>query len=158
MRFLFYDQVLELEKKRAIVGTKNFPLSEEFYRRHFSKVALVPGVIFIEAMAQLLGWLICYSYDFEVSCIMSLIEGVKVPARLKPGGEARIHGEIISTTDKDTLGTAWVEIAGDRVASIDRVIYIHFRETDPAELAERFVYLSGRRDLLGDLGNESRKR
>jgi len=158
MRFLFYDRVLELEKKRAIVGTKSFALSEEFHRGHFGKVALIPGVIFIEAMAQLLGWLVCYSYDFEVSCIMSLIEGVKVPTQLKPGWQARIHGEIISTTDKDTLGKAWVEVAGDRVASIDRVIYIHFRETHPAELAERFVYLSGRSDLLGDLGNESRKR
>lgn len=157
MRFLFYDRILELERKQAIVGTKNFSVSEEFHRGHFGKIALIPGVIFIEAMAQLLGWLICYSYDFEVSCIMSLIEGVKVPGQLRPGLEARIHGEIISTTDKDTLGKAWVEVAGDRVASIDRVIYIHFRETNPAELAERFVYLSARRDLLGDLRKESRK-
>jgi len=157
MRFLFYDRVLELEKKRSIIGIKSFALSEEFHGGHFGKVALIPGVIFIEAMAQVLGWLICYSYDFELSCIMSLIEGVKVPAQLRPGFEARIYGEMISTTDKDTLGKAWMEVGGERVASIERIIYTHFRETHPEELAERFVYYSGRRDLLGDFRNRAPK-
>jgi 3-hydroxyacyl-[acyl-carrier-protein] dehydratase len=77
---LFYDKVAELEKGRFIVGSKAFALSEGFHERHFSKVPCVPGVILIEAMAQLLGWLISYSYDFKVFGIMSVLEGVEVAA------------------------------------------------------------------------------
>ena len=69
MRFLFYDSVISIEKGKSIVGVKAFPLSEEFYGAHFRKSALVPGVILIEAMAQLLGWLIIYSHDFKISSI-----------------------------------------------------------------------------------------
>jgi 3-hydroxyacyl-[acyl-carrier-protein] dehydratase len=157
MRFLFYDRILELEKRSSIVGIKGFALSEEFHRGHFGKVALIPGVVFIEAMAQLLGWLICYSYDFQIFCIMSLIEGVRVPAELRPGVEARIYGEMISTSETDTLGRAWIEIGGESAASMERIIYSHFPESNPGELAERFVYYSGRKDLLGDFHNKLQK-
>ncbi|HEV8341212.1 MAG TPA: hypothetical protein VGR30_02455 [Candidatus Binatia bacterium] len=157
MRFLFYDRILELEKKSSIVGIKSFALSEEFHRGHFGKVALIPGVVFVEAMAQLLGWLICYSNDFQIFCIMSLIEGVRVPAELRPGLEARIYGEMISTNETDTLGRAWIEIGGKSVASMERIIYSHFPESNPGELAERFVYYSGRKDLLGDFHNKLQK-
>lgn len=145
MRFLYYDRVTKIEKGRSIEGVKAFSLSEEFLKGHFSVKALVPGVIFIEAMAQLLGWLIIYSHDFEVSPIMSLVEGVKVASDLRPGFTAQMRGEIISTTRRDTLGRAETFVEGRRVASIERIIYSHFHGADPAELRARFEYYSGLR-------------
>ncbi len=143
MRFLFYDNVTKIEKSKSIVGIKTFALSEEFLRGHFDKVALVPGVIFIEAMAQLLGWLIISSHDFKLSAIMSLIEGVTVPPNLRPGFKAEIHGEIISTSKRDSLGKASIFIDGKLTASIDRIIYSHFHKVDRDELLNRFRYYSG---------------
>ena len=147
MRFLLYDRVLTLDKMSAIVGVKCFALSEEYHRRHFSKGALVPGVVCIEAMAQLLGWLINYSYDFKIYTLMSMIEGAAVPQDLRPGVEAVIHGQILSTNAKDTLGSARIEAGGGVIASIDRIVYSHFPQRDPAELAARFRYYSGRADV-----------
>ena len=98
MRFLYYDAVTHLEKGKSIIGVKTFSLSEEFLRGHYKKIALVPAVIMIEAMAQLLGWLIIYSHDFRLSPIMSLIEGVTLSPRLRPGFKAEIHGQILSTS------------------------------------------------------------
>ena len=118
MRFLYYDRVLSLEKGRSIVGTKCFPLSEEFFRRHFTKKAIVPGVICLEAMAQLLGWLIIYSHDFKLSSIMSLVEGAHLPAGLRPGFNAEIHAEILSTSRRDSLGKARILVEGEEVASV----------------------------------------
>lgn len=143
MRFLYYDRVTKMEKGKSIEGVKSFSLSEEFLKAHFSRKALVPGVIFIEAMAQLLGWLIIYSHDFKVSPIMSLIEGVKTTSDLRPGFTAEIRGEIISTSKRDTLGRAEVFVGGEKVAYIDRIIYSHFHKADPEELKARFRYYSG---------------
>lgn len=143
MRLLLYDRVIKLEKSTSIIGIKNFALSEEFYRGHFAKIALVPGVILIEAMAQLLGWLIIYSHDFKLSAIMSLIEGARVRPHLRPGFQAHIHAEIVSTSSNDSLGKAWIGAEGDVIASLDRIIYSHFHAVDPGELAERFRYYSG---------------
>jgi 3-hydroxyacyl-[acyl-carrier-protein] dehydratase len=143
MRFLLYDRVLRLEKGQSIVGVKSFALSEEFHRGHFGKIALVPGAMLIEAMAQLLGWLIIYSHDFTVSPIMSVIEGVSLRSRLRPGFQAQIHAEITSTSPKDSLGKARMAVEGEGIASIDRIIYSHFPAGDPADLMGRFRYYSG---------------
>ena len=143
MRLLFYDRVTEIEKGKTIAGLKTFTLSEEFHRKHFEKIALVPGVIFIEAMAQLLGWLIIYSFDFKLSAIMSLIEDIALPARLRPGFTAEIKGEIVSLSKRDSLGRAEVYVDGEPVASMNRIIYSHFDKVDPEELKKRFNYYSG---------------
>lgn len=149
MRFLFYDKVVELEKGRRIIGLKSFALSEEFMRRHFSRKALVPGVIMIEAMAQVLGWLVIYSHDFRISAVMSLIEGVTILPALQPGVTVEIHGEIISTSKRDSLGRAWITLEGRTIASLDRIIFSHFHKVNPEELINRFCYYSGMdKDLI----------
>ena len=143
MRFLFYDRVDIIEKGSSIRGVKSFALSEEFLRGHFSKVALVPGVILIEAMAQLLGWLIIYTHDFKLSSIMTLVEDVKMSSNLRPGFQAEIQGEIISSSKMDSLGRAFISVDGEPIASMDRIIYSNFHKVDPDELKEKFRYYSG---------------
>ena len=143
MRFLFYDKITRIEKGKSITGVKSFALSEEFLRGHFRKIALVPGVILIEAMAQLLGWLIIYSHDFKLSAIMSLIENVNISSNLRPGFKADIHAEIVSTSKRDTLGRARIYADGELIASMDRIIYSHFQMDNPEELLQRFRYYSG---------------
>ena len=107
-------------------------------------MALVPGVIFIEAMAQLLGWLVIYSYDFQFSAVMSLVEGVRIPPALRPGFTAEIRGELVSATRRDSYGRARCLIDGREVACIDRILYSHTRRADATALAELFGYYSGR--------------
>lgn len=143
MRFLFYDRITALEKGKAIEGVKTFSLSEEFLRRHFSRKPVIPAVLYIEAMAQLLGWLITYSHDFKYSAIMSLIENASFAPDLRPGFQAHLHGEIISSTSQDTLGRAWIELNGAPIASLERIIFTHFQAADPRSLQEHFVYYSG---------------
>lgn len=143
MRFLYYDKITDIEKGKSITGVKTFTLSEEFFRCHYSKVAYVPGVIFIESMAQLLGWLIIHTHDFKLSAIMSLVENVKIPSDLRPGFKAEIHGEIISTSKRDSLGRAKVLVDGEIIASMDRIIYSHIHKVNSEDLIRLFNYYSG---------------
>ena len=143
MRFLYYDSVTHLEKGKSIIGVKTFTLSEEYLKGHYKKVALVPPVIMIEAMAQLLGWLIIYSHDFHLTPIMSLIEDVTLVPRLRPGFKAEIHGQIISSTQRDSLGKAQIYVEGKLIACMGRIIYSHFHQVTPADLTQLFRYYSG---------------
>lgn len=147
MRFLFFDRVAKIEKGKAIEASKTFSLAEEFHSKHFTKIPLIPGVIFIESMAQVLGWLINYTHDFKLLAIMSLLDGVKVPARLRAGFKARVRAEIISASSTDSIGRAWVDTQeGEVIASIDRIIYTHLQNVDPGELLKWFRYCSGSED------------
>ena len=143
MRFLYYDTVDKIEKGKSIVGAKTFTLSEEFFKKHFKKKALVPGVIYIEAMAQLLGWLVIYSHDFKLSAVMSLVEDVDIVPDLRPGFKAEIHGEIISTSRRDSLGKAWITVDGKTIASVNRIIYSHVQKVNSQDLMNLFYYYSG---------------
>jgi len=143
MRLLLYDRITILTPGESITGIKTFCLSEEYFRRHFSKEALIPGVMFIEAMAQLLGWLIIHTHDFRLSAVMSLIEDVKVAPDLRPGFSAEISGRLLSTSMSDSLGSAQMRVDGREIASIGRIIYFHSSVTDQDALRRMFRYYGG---------------
>ena len=149
MRFLFYDSIKEIDKGKSIIGVKSFSLTEEFLRGHYRRKAVVPGALLVETMAQLLGWLIIYSHDFNVSTFLALAEGATVAPALRPGFIAEIHGELISTTKRDSLGKAKMLVDGQEIASIERIIYGHIPKVNPDDLKKLFSYYSGfRREQL----------
>jgi 3-hydroxyacyl-[acyl-carrier-protein] dehydratase len=147
MRFLFYDRVTTLEKGRRIVGVKSLSSSEPFLEKHFTKVALIPSTLLIEAMAQLLGWLVAYSHDFRLVAIMTLIGEARLPAALKPGVKLDVEGHLLTNTERDSLGSATVSLDGNVIAQVDRLIFRHFPAPEPEPLVRRFLYYSGIEDL-----------
>ncbi len=53
--FLLVDRIVELEKGKRIVGIKNVTINEPFFQGHFPGHPVMPGVLIIEAMAQVGG-------------------------------------------------------------------------------------------------------
>lgn len=50
--FLLVDRIIEIELFKRIVGIKNVTMNEEFFQGHFPNYPVMPGVLVIEAMAQ----------------------------------------------------------------------------------------------------------
>ncbi|MEN6437457.1 MAG: hypothetical protein ABFD97_02620 [Syntrophobacter sp.] len=143
MRLLLYDRITSLTPGESITGVKTFSLADEYLRKHFRKRALIPGVMYIEAMAQLLGWLVIHAHDFRLSAVMSLIEDVTFAPDLRPGFTAEISGRLISTSRSDSLGSARMCVDGREVASMGRIIYVHSPKVDPEQLRAMFEYYGG---------------
>lgn len=53
--FLLVDRIVELDKDRSIVGIKNVTINEPFFTGHFPDYPVMPGVLIVEALAQVGG-------------------------------------------------------------------------------------------------------
>jgi 3-hydroxyacyl-[acyl-carrier-protein] dehydratase len=53
--FLLVDRILEVEPDKHIVGLKNVTINEPFFVGHFPQSPIMPGVLIVEAMAQVAG-------------------------------------------------------------------------------------------------------
>ena len=94
--FLLVDRIIEIEEKKRIVGLKNVTINEPFFQGHFPGHPIMPGVLIIEAMAQVGGMLLLGSVsdpETKVVYFMSL-DNVKFRRPVKPGDQLRFELEV----------------------------------------------------------------
>lgn len=95
--FLLVDRVLEFESRRRIVGLKNVTINEPFFVGHFPGRPIMPGVLIIEAMAQVGGLLVMDQVENpedKIVYFMSL-DRVKWRRPVVPGDQIRFELEVI---------------------------------------------------------------
>ncbi len=66
--FLLVDRIVELDPPQRIVGLKNVTMNEEFFQGHFPGAPVMPGVLILEAMAQVAGVLLYREMPDEDKC------------------------------------------------------------------------------------------
>jgi 3-hydroxyacyl-[acyl-carrier-protein] dehydratase len=59
--FILVDRIVEVEQGRSITGIKNVTMNEPFFQGHFPGEPVMPGVLILEAMAQVGSILVCLS-------------------------------------------------------------------------------------------------
>ena len=144
MRFLHFDRVTVLVKGERIRGCKSFSLAEPYIEHHFPRMPVVPAALQLESMAQLVGWGIAHALEFRALPIMSLARGLTfAEPLLRPGLTVEVVGEFVAITTHDSLGRAWIEHEGQRIATVEGIIYTHVPAREPAELRRLCAYLAG---------------
>ena len=96
---LLVDRILELEPGRRIVGLKNVTFNEPFFRGHFPGHPVMPGVLILEAMAQVGGVLAFRSVEEkELEGKVLYFAGID-KARFRkpvvPGDQIRFEVEVV---------------------------------------------------------------
>ena len=91
---LLVDRIVELEPDR-IVGIKNVTGNEPFFAGHFPDFAVMPGVLIVEAMAQVAGVLVLKDLpDAQKVVFLASIEQAKFRRPVVPGDQLRIEMKI----------------------------------------------------------------
>ena len=98
--FLLIDRVIELVEHDYIIAYKNITCNEEVFNGHFPQMAIFPGVMIIEAMAQaagILGFksLGCTPEDGSVY-LFAGADSVRFRRQVVPGDRLQLHARVIS--------------------------------------------------------------
>ena len=93
--FLMVDRILELEPKVKAVGIKNVTINEPFFQGHFPDFPVMPGVLIVEALAQVAGILALRSGAKGSTVFFMSIEKAKFRKPVVPGDQLRLEVNII---------------------------------------------------------------
>jgi beta-hydroxyacyl-ACP dehydratase FabZ len=94
--FLLVDRILELEPGKKAVGIKSVTINEPFFQGHFPGYPIMPGVLIIEAMAQVGGVLAFKSEGAKDKLVYFIgIDKAKFRRPVFPGDQIRFEVEVL---------------------------------------------------------------
>lgn len=118
--FIFVDRIEELEPGKRAVGFKNVTINDYFFEGHFKEEPVMPGVLIIEALAQV-GAVALLSMD-EFKGKIAYFGGIN-KARFKkkvvPGDKLKLEIEIIKMRGPMGIGSAKATVDGEIAATAE---------------------------------------
>lgn len=110
--FLLVDRVLELEEGKRAVAIKNLTINEEFFNGHFPNYPVMPGVLIVEALAQVSAIIMLTKEGNQGRLgLLAGIDNCRFKKQVKPGDQLRLEVEI--TRLKGAIGK------GRGIATVD---------------------------------------
>ena len=116
--FLMVDRIVNIDRDESAVGIKNVSFNEPIFQGHFPGKPVFPGVLIIEAMAQVGGMLLMGSFDdpeTKVVYFMSL-DNVKWRRPVKPGDQLRFELEVVQIRGRICKMNGVAKVDGELVA------------------------------------------
>jgi len=102
MRFLLIDQITEWESGNSIRGVKNVAMSEDFLEFHFPKNPVMPGILLLEALVQLAGWLEAEASGFENWVLMDHVKKCNFYGFVFPGDQVELEIQSLDERESET--------------------------------------------------------
>jgi len=124
--FLLIDRIVEFEENKRVVGIKNVTINEPFFQGHFPGHPIMPGVLLIEAMAQVGGVLALKSDPGPAKKLIYFmsIDKAKFRKPVIPGDQVRFELELTKTRSTVRQFTGVARVDGNVVAEAEMMAMI----------------------------------
>lgn len=116
--FLLVDRVLESEPGKRVVGVKCVTFNEPFFQGHFPGAPVMPGVLIVEALAQLGAILLLRDMPDRASKLVYFtgIDDARFRRTVVPGDRLRLTVEVVKLRSKNCKMRGVAEVEGQLAA------------------------------------------
>jgi 3-hydroxyacyl-[acyl-carrier-protein] dehydratase len=123
--FLLVDRIVEVEAGKRSVGIKNVTINEPFFQGHFPGYPVMPGVLIIEAMAQVgaVALLSMPEYQGKLA-LFAGIDGARFRRQVVPGDQLTFEVEVLKLRGKIGKSKAKASVDGQIVAEAELMFAI----------------------------------
>lgn len=120
--FLLVDRIVELEEGKRAVGLKNVTINEEFFNGHFPQYPVMPGVLIMEALAQVSAVIMLTKEGNEGRLgLLAGIDECRFKKQVKPGDQLRLEVEITRIKGSIGKGKGLATVDGEMVCEMELV-------------------------------------
>jgi 3-hydroxyacyl-[acyl-carrier-protein] dehydratase len=129
--FLLVDRILEIEEGKRAVGIKNVSANEAFFAGHFPEYPVMPGVLIVEALAQVGAVAMLKKEENRGRlAFFTGIDNCRFKKQVKPGDQLRLEVEIIRARGAIGKGKGVATVDGELVCETELMFALGDKQGD----------------------------